>query len=502
MTIDAFVLGSNGEYTLNANVTLEENFDNNNVKVVFVLARHISDEYFSSVIAYDYSTDFTLTSAGSSETFSHSFNVNPSWDAETIRGFVMVQSWTSTSPEIYQAAEAGSAAVSMTDANFGEAYIGSDFSKSFVVANIGSSTADITITMDAAGFDLTGDMSYTLAAGQIQTHTITFLPTEEQTYSGYIDIQTTIPGFENNTITLSGSGFQNAAPAAENLTFEGILMKNSSIDVIYNFVDADNDNEGNSIRQWYESDNGEDWMEYTNINADIMTMHFTVDNVGKFYKFSVTPIDEHLMPGEEVSFQTPTAIIDLAPPANLGYTIENGNNVVLTWEPPLFPEIRGLFGYKILRGTSFIATITDTGILTYTDENVEDGTYTYSIRGIYSPGGLSGDSNTFEIIIANGVSNENDTQELVISESSYPNPFNTSSSIDIQAKRDQHVQVAVYNLKGQLINTLADKTFTQGIYNISWDGRDLNGNRCSSGVYFYKVITPEKTTTRKTILMK
>ena len=81
-------------------------------------------------------------------------------------------------------------------------------------------------------------------------------------------------------------------------------------------------------------------------------------------------------------------------------------------------------------------------------------------------------------------------------------PFNTSSSIDIQAKRDQHVQVAVYNLKGQLINTLADKTFTQGIYNISWDGRDLNGNRCSSGVYFYKVITPEKTTTRKTILMK
>lgn len=502
MTIDAFLLSSEGDYTLTSNVTLEENFDNTNVKVVFILARHITDEYFSSVIAYDYSTDFDLTSAGNSGNYEQTFTIDSSWDPDTIKGYVMVQRLVNADSEIYQAAEAGSSAVSTTDASFGEAYIGSNFTKSFVVANIGSTSADVDIMLDADGFSVSGDMNYSLAAGEVSNHTITFTPTADQNYSGYINITTTIPGFENNTITLNGTGFTNVAPLVENLSFAGILMKNSSIDVTYDFMDSDNDDEGESIQQWYESEDGENWTEYTNINADILTLHFTADNVGYFYKFSVTPIDEHMMPGEEVSMQTPTAVIALAPPADLAYTVENGNNVVLTWEAPIFPEIRGLFGYKILRGTSFIATITDTNDMTYTDENVEDGTYTYAVRGIYSPGGLSGDSNIIEITVANGVSNENDTQELIVSESSYPNPFSTSSSIDIKATRSQHVQVGIYNLKGQLINTLADRTFNQGIHNVSWNGNDQNGNRCSNGVYFYKIITPEKTTTKKTILMK
>lgn len=501
MTIDAFILGSNGEYTINANIALEQTFNNAGVKVVFVLARYITDPYFSSVIAYEYD-DFTLSASGASGIFEHTFSVNPSWDPETIKGYVMVEKWLSTDSEIYQAAEAGSSAVSTTEANFGAAYIGSDFTKSFVVANIGSSPANVDLTLDAAGFSVSGDMSYSLNSGEVREHIITFTPTSAQNYSGYINISTTIPGFESNTITLSGSGFINAAPLAENLAFEGTLMVSSSINVNYDFVDADNDNEGESVKQWYSSTDGETWTEYTNTNADILTLHFTADHVGKFFKFTVLPVDEHHMPGQEVVVETPSAVIGLAAPANLAYTVADGNNIVLTWETPVFPEIRGLFGYKILRGTSFIATITNTETFTYTDENVADGTYIYSIRSIYSPGGLSGDSNTLNITIANGVSNENDTQALIISESSYPNPFSTSSSIDIQAKKSQHIQVGVYNLKGQLINTLADKTFTQGLHNIAWDGRDLNGNRCSNGVYFYKIISDEKTTTKKTILLK
>ena len=502
MTIDAFFNGSNGEYTVNANVSLEDNFDNSDVKVVFILTRHITDEYFCSVVAYDYSTDFDLSSAGDSGNYSHSFSIDSSWDPETITAYVMVQRWLSNDSEIYQATQAGTPAVSITEANFGDAYIGSEFTKSFIVENVGDSTTDVTITIDAPGFELSGDMSYSLEPQEIQEHVITFLPTAEQTYSGYINISTDITGFENNTITLTGTGFADEAPVAENLSMEGILMKNYSIDVSYDFVDPDNDNEGNSIQNWYVSDDGENWSEFYNPNSDILTLHFTIEHVGKFFKFVVTPIDEHQMPGQEVSIETPSAIIDLAPPTNLTFTTENGNDIVLTWEPPVFPEVRGLFGYKVLRGSSFIATITDNETFTYTDENVEDGTYIYSVRAIYSPGGLSSDSNTLQIIINNGVSNENNTQELIVSESSYPNPFTTTSSIDIQTKRSQHVQVGVYNLKGQLINTLADKTFTQGIHNIVWDGRDQNGNRCSNGVYFYKIITPEKTTTKKTILMK
>ncbi len=501
MTIEAFLLGSNGEFSLNANIALEENFDNANVKVIYILTRYITDSYFSSVIAYE-QEDFTLSSSGASANYSHSFSVNSSWDPETIKGFVLVQRMLSGDSEIYQAAEAGSSAVSMTEADFGPAYIGSDFTKSFVVANVSSTTTDVTLTMDAPGFELSGEMSYSLAAGAIQNHTITFMPTAEQAYSGYINITTGIPGFENNTITLSGSGFPNEAPLVENLRFEGILMRNSSIQVLYDFVDSDGDSEGNTELNWYISDDAENWSDFNNTNSNIMTFYFTTDHVGKYFKFVVTPIDEHHMPGQEISITTPSAVIDLAPPTNLAYTVENGNDVVLTWEPPIFPEIRGLFGYKILRGSSFIATITNTETFTYTDENVPDGTHTYAIRGVYSPGGLSGDSNTFEIIINNGVSNENDTQEIILNNYAYPNPFSAESSYNFQVKRSQNVQISVYNVKGQLIRTLADKTFQPGNHSITWDGNDQKGNSCASGVYFYKVVSPKKSSWIKTILMK
>lgn len=501
MTIDSYLIGSNGEFTLIADVNLEENFDNTNVKVLYILTRYITDSYFSSVVAYE-QDDFTQSSAGQSGTYSHTFSINSAWEDSTIKGFVLVQRMSSGDSEIFQADEAGSSVVSMTDANFGPAYIGSAFTKSFVVANIGSTDSNITITMDAPGFEISGEMSYTLAPESIQSHTITFLPTQEQSYSGYINIATEINGFENNMITLSGSGFPNQAPVAENVRFDGILMKEFAVDVIYNFVDADGDAEGNTMLAWYISDDGENWSDFTNINANLQTLHFNAEHVGKYFKFVMTPIDEHQMPGQEVSIITPTPISDLVAPSNFAYTVENGNDIVLTWEAPIFPEVRALFGYKIQRGATFIATIMDTETLTYTDLDVADGTYTYVIKAIYSPGGLSMNSDPLEIIINNGVSNENDTQELIVSESSYPNPFSESSSIDIQTKKAQHIQVYIYNLKGQLINTLANETFNQGIHNISWDGKDQNGKKCSNGVYFYKVITPEKTISSKTILMK
>ncbi len=501
MVISSFLLGSNGEFTINANVELEQNFDNADVKVLYVLTRFIDNSYFSSVIAYA-EEDFTLSTAGQSENYSHSFSVNSNWDDSTIKGFVLVQRMLTGDSEIYQADEAGSAAVSMTEANFGPAYIGSNFSKTFLVANISTSTTTISMTMDAPGFEVSGEMNYTLESGAIQSHTITFLPTAEQNYGGFINISTDIPGFENNMITLSGSGFANEAPSAENFRFDGVLMREFSVDVIYDFVDADEDAEGQTMMSWEISDDGENWSDFTNINADIQTLYFTSNHVGKYFRFTLLPYDEHQMPGQEMSIVTPYPVSDLVAPSNFGFTVENGNDIILSWEAPALPEVRSLFGYKIQRDGQYIATIMEAETLTYTDEAVEDGTHTYVIRSIYAPGGLSTPSDPIEIYINNGVSNENDTQELIVSNTSYPNPFSTNSNLDIQTKGNQHVQVAIYNLKGQLIKTLANQTFTQGNHQITWDGSDQNGNKCSDGVYFYKVVTPEKTFSSKTILIK
>lgn len=71
----------------------------------------------------------------------------------------------------------------------------------------------------------------------------------------------------------------------------------------------------------------------------------------------------------------------------------------------------------------------------------------------------------------------------------YPNPFFASTTINFTAKKPyQHASVSVYNVRGQLVNTLevnAGEQPTQGY--ATWNGKDLNGNDVANGIYLYKL---------------
>jgi flagellar hook assembly protein FlgD len=49
---------------------------------------------------------------------------------------------------------------------------------------------------------------------------------------------------------------------------------------------------------------------------------------------------------------------------------------------------------------------------------------------------------------------------------------------------------------------LLDETVAQGTTTRVWNGTDEQGNAVTSGVYFYKLQTADKTLTQKMILMK
>jgi flagellar hook assembly protein FlgD len=38
--------------------------------------------------------------------------------------------------------------------------------------------------------------------------------------------------------------------------------------------------------------------------------------------------------------------------------------------------------------------------------------------------------------------------------------------------------------------------------NVEWNGRNLNGESAATGMYFYRVTTPEFTATKKMVLLK
>ena len=85
----------------------------------------------------------------------------------------------------------------------------------------------------------------------------------------------------------------------------------------------------------------------------------------------------------------------------------------------------------------------------------------------------------------------------------YPNPFNPSTTINFSIRNVSKVELALYNIKGQKIKTLAQNEFTKGSHSIIWNGDDKFGKSASSGIYYYKLSVNGKTeAVKKCLLLK
>ena len=84
----------------------------------------------------------------------------------------------------------------------------------------------------------------------------------------------------------------------------------------------------------------------------------------------------------------------------------------------------------------------------------------------------------------------------------YPNPFNPSTTISFSIPTVMMCSLDIYNIRGQKVRTLLNENKLAGRHSIVWDGKDTNGRSVSSGVYFYRLTTPNRTQTSKMLLMK
>ncbi|MCP4631853.1 MAG: T9SS type A sorting domain-containing protein [candidate division Zixibacteria bacterium] len=79
----------------------------------------------------------------------------------------------------------------------------------------------------------------------------------------------------------------------------------------------------------------------------------------------------------------------------------------------------------------------------------------------------------------------------------YPNPFNATTNISFDLSQAGDVNLSVYNLAGQKVETLVDSKMTTGHHSITWDASTY-----SSGVYFYKLTAGENVFTKRMTLLK
>lgn len=99
-----------------------------------------------------------------------------------------------------------------------------------------------------------------------------------------------------------------------------------------------------------------------------------------------------------------------------------------------------------------------------------------------------------------------DTQALVpekmILKQNHPNPFNPTTSIEFYLPRKTNVRMDIYNLLGQQVRTLIDRTMPVGNNMVLWDGRNDQGDVLPSGIYFYRFAIESYSATRKMILIR
>ena len=84
----------------------------------------------------------------------------------------------------------------------------------------------------------------------------------------------------------------------------------------------------------------------------------------------------------------------------------------------------------------------------------------------------------------------------------YPNPFNPNTNIRYSIKDPGKVRIDIYNMKGQVIQTLTAEHNIPGFYQIAWDGCDANGKPVASGIYMYQMTSGNYSSIKKMVLAK
>ncbi|OQY40133.1 MAG: hypothetical protein B6226_00455, partial [Candidatus Cloacimonetes bacterium 4572_65] len=200
--------------------------------------------------------------------------------------------------------------------------------------------------------------------------------------------------------------------------------------------------------------------------------------------------------------------------ATASSTTSGSSFVAVTWKTGSESE---MIGYNVLRSKSnnvdtafrinqeIIASenlATGSQYSLIDSEVEENNSYYYWLVAM----DLNNQSEMFGPIIATILDN-NGTEGIVIPrvtslDNIYPNPFNPSASVSFYMDSTDKVKISVYNAKGQFVKQIANDEYNEGSHSAVWNGKDMNGADCSSGIYFFRMESSSKTEMIKGLLVK
>jgi hypothetical protein len=132
------------------------------------------------------------------------------------------------------------------------------------------------------------------------------------------------------------------------------------------------------------------------------------------------------------------------------------------------------------RASTIVESISgDTTIIhCFWDRGSDMGSDLYYVRGLIAPTAIHDRDDV-------GIPNK-------LALSAYPNPFNSSVSIEYIFPNEKGAEIAIYNVQGQLLQSFRVEG-KQG--KINWDATDASGKKVSSGLYLARARTPQSSST-------
>ncbi len=95
------------------------------------------------------------------------------------------------------------------------------------------------------------------------------------------------------------------------------------------------------------------------------------------------------------------------------------------------------------------------------------------------------------------INNDEIVPENIVLNQNYPNPFNPTTKISFALPQSMDVKIYVYNSLGQNVKELINGKMEAGYHTV-----EMNGAELSSGIYFYRISTPEYSKTMKMLLLR
>lgn len=210
-------------------------------------------------------------------------------------------------------------------------------------------------------------------------------------------------------------------------------------------------------------------------------------------------------------YQTPTPVVLSSFTASLSAE----SYVKLTW---VTQSETNMTGYYILRGTSddlnsaqmvspLIPATNTSNMQTYefTDSEVyEDGVYYYWLEARETG------TSSFHGPVSIAFSSTSTTPATIPLQTAlnkiYPNPFNPYAFIPFSIGKDAGptpVSIQIYNARGQIVYSDDLGIKNPGSYkDYVWDGKDLQGRDCGTGMYLVRMTAGKASFTQKVVMIK